>query len=118
MAKEDYYSLLGIERTASEAEIKKAYRRLAMKHHPDRNAQDKGAEKKFKAINEAYEVLSNPQKRQAYDMHGLIQALQLIVVQEVEVAISLMSLMIYLAIYLVVEQQVSLAEALYIKAQT
>ena len=70
MAKEDYYSLLGIERTASEAEIKKAYRRLAMKHHPDRNAQDKGAEKKFKAINEAYEVLSNPQKRQAYDMHG------------------------------------------------
>lgn len=70
MAKEDYYSLLEVNRNASEADIKKAYRRLAMKYHPDRNSGDKDAEKKFKAINEAYEVLSEPQKRQAYDMHG------------------------------------------------
>jgi len=70
MAKEDYYVLLGVNRDASDEEIKKSYRRLAMKHHPDRNAQDKEAEKKFKAISEAYEVLSDPQKRQAYNMHG------------------------------------------------
>lgn len=70
MAKEDYYSLLGVNRNASDADIKKAYRRLAMKYHPDRNAGDKEAEKKFKAISEAYEVLSEPQKRQAYDRYG------------------------------------------------
>jgi molecular chaperone DnaJ len=70
MAKEDYYSLLGINRNSSEADIKKAYRRLAMKYHPDRNAGDKEAEKKFKTINEAYEVLTDPQKRRAYDAYG------------------------------------------------
>lgn len=70
MAKEDYYSLLGVSRDANEADIKKAYRRLAMKCHPDRNEGDKEAEKKFKAISEAYEVLSDAQKRQAYDMYG------------------------------------------------
>ena len=70
MAKEDFYSLLGVNRNASEADIKKAYRRLAMKCHPDRNDGNKEAEKKFKAINEAYEVLSDAQKRQAYDTYG------------------------------------------------
>ena len=70
MAKEDYYALLGVDRNATDEEIKKAYRRLAMKHHPDRNAQDKDAERKFKEVSEAYEVLSDPQKRQAYNMHG------------------------------------------------
>jgi len=70
MAKADYYETLGVERNASEAEIKKAYRKLAMKYHPDRNAGDKAAEEKFKVLTEAYEVLSNSQKRSAYDQFG------------------------------------------------
>ena len=70
MAKEDYYKILGVEKNASEAEIKKAYRRLAMKHHPDRNPDDKTCEAKFKEAKEAYEVLSDAQKRAAYDQFG------------------------------------------------
>jgi molecular chaperone DnaJ len=70
MAKQDYYQVLGVERNASEAEIKKAYRRLAMKHHPDRNPDDKTTEAKFKEAKEAYEVLSDGQKRAAYDQFG------------------------------------------------
>ena len=70
MAKKDYYEVLGVPRGADEAEIKKAYRRIAMKHHPDRNAGDKAAEDRFKEANEAYEVLSDAQKRQAYDQFG------------------------------------------------
>ncbi len=70
MAKRDYYEVLGAERSASEAELKKAYRRLAMKFHPDRNPDDKDAEEKFKEANEAYEVLSDADKRAAYDRHG------------------------------------------------
>ncbi len=70
MKKHDYYDLLGINRTASADEIKKSYRKLAMKFHPDRNQGDKEAEKKFKEINEAYEVLKDDQKRAAYDRHG------------------------------------------------
>jgi molecular chaperone DnaJ len=70
MAKRDYYEVLGVPRGADEAEIKKAYRRIAMKHHPDRNQGDSGSEEKFKEANEAYEVLSNPQKRSAYDQFG------------------------------------------------
>lgn len=69
MADEDYYSLLGVSKNASLDEIKRAYRQLAMKWHPDRN-KDPGAEEHFKRINEAYAVLSNPEKRQAYDMYG------------------------------------------------
>jgi len=68
--KQDYYELLGVEKGASEADIKKAFRRLAMKHHPDRNPDDKGAEAKFKEINEAYDVLGDAKKRQAYDQFG------------------------------------------------
>lgn len=67
---QDYYELLGVSRTASEAEIKKAYRKLAMKHHPDRNANDKDAEEKFKEVQKAYAVLSDAQKRAAYDQFG------------------------------------------------
>ena len=63
----DYYKILGVGRKAEEQEIKKAYRKLAMKFHPDRNAGDKDAEEKFKEINEAYQVLSDPQKRSRYD---------------------------------------------------
>lgn len=70
MAKRDYYEVLGVERGASEAELKKAYRRLAMKYHPDRNPDDKEAEEKFKEANEAYEVLTDAQKRAAYDQYG------------------------------------------------
>ena len=70
MAGKDYYSLLGVNRDASEREIKQAYRRLARKYHPDVNPGDKSAEAKFKQINEAYEVLSDKEKRRKYDQFG------------------------------------------------
>ena len=69
MAKRDYYTVLGLNRDASEDEIKKAYRKLAMKHHPDRNP-EKGAEESFKEAKEAYEILSDAKKRAAYDQFG------------------------------------------------
>lgn len=69
MAK-DYYQVLGVEKTASQEEIKKAYRKLALKYHPDRNKDDKGAEEKFKELGEAYAVLSDPEKRKQYDTFG------------------------------------------------
>jgi molecular chaperone DnaJ len=70
MEHQDYYELLEIKRDASEAEIKKAYRKLAMKYHPDRNAGDAASEEKFKEIQQAYSVLSDKQKRHAYDQYG------------------------------------------------
>lgn len=70
MSKRDYYEVLGVPRNAPEAEIKKAYRRLAMKYHPDRNPDDKTAEASFKEAKEAYEVLADAQKRSAYDHFG------------------------------------------------
>lgn len=68
--KEDYYQVLGVSRTASESEIKSAYRRAAMKCHPDRCPGDKDAEERFKKVNEAFSVLSDPQKKQMYDQYG------------------------------------------------
>ncbi len=68
--KRDYYEVLGVNRDAEDDVIKKAYRKLAMKHHPDRNPNDKSAEDKFKEAKEAYEMLSEPQKRAAYDQYG------------------------------------------------
>lgn len=70
MAKRDYYEVLGIEKGASAEEVKKAYRKMAVKYHPDKNPGDKAAEEKFKELGEAYEVLSDAQKRAAYDEYG------------------------------------------------
>jgi len=70
MAKSDFYSVLCLNRDATDEDIKKAYRKLAMKHHPDRNPDDKGSEAKFKEAKEAYEILSDPRKRAAYDQFG------------------------------------------------
>lgn len=70
MSKRDYYEVLGVSKNASEAELKKAYRRAAQKHHPDRNPDDKQAEESFKECKEAWEVLSDSQKRAAYDQFG------------------------------------------------
>ena len=70
MAKRDYYEVLGVERQADAEEIKKSYRKLALKFHPDRNPNNKTAEERFKEIGEAYEILSDPQSRAAYDQYG------------------------------------------------
>jgi molecular chaperone DnaJ len=70
VSKRDYYEILLVERMASSEEIKKSYRKLAVKYHPDKNPGDKAAEEKFKELSEAYEILSDPQKRAIYDQHG------------------------------------------------
>src|SRR5688572_29202109 len=70
MAERDYYEVLGVKSGATPDEIKKAYRRLALKYHPDKNPGDKAAEDRFKEASNAYEVLSDPEKRSAYDQRG------------------------------------------------
>jgi DnaJ-class molecular chaperone len=70
MASKDYYSILGVSKSATETDIKKAYRKLALEHHPDRNKGNKDSEAKFKEVTKAYEVLSDPQKKQTYDQFG------------------------------------------------
>ena len=89
MAKRDYYDILGVKRDADEEEIKKAYRKLAVKFHPDKNPGDKTAEESFKELGEAYEVLNDPQKRSAYDRvssdYGLEQVPLLVVLFAAEI---------------------------------
>ena len=70
MAKRDYYEVLGVSKNATDEEIKKAYRKKAIQFHPDKNPGNKEAEEKFKEAAEAYDVLSNPEKRQRYDQFG------------------------------------------------
>ena len=70
MAKRDYYEVLGINKKATADQIKSAYRKLAVKYHPDKNPNDKGAEEKFKEASEAYHVLSNSERKQTYDNFG------------------------------------------------
>ena len=70
VSKRDYYDILGIDKNASQDDIKKAYRKIAIKYHPDKNPGDKSAEENFKEAAEAYEVLSNPEKRAQYDQFG------------------------------------------------
>ena len=71
MSKRDYYEVLGVSRNASAQELKKAFKKLAMKYHPDRNPDDSQAAEKFKELSEAYEILSDDQKRQTYDNFGI-----------------------------------------------
>ena len=70
MADKDFYEILGVQKNASDDEIKKSYRKLAMKHHPDRNKDDKESERKFKEVSAAYEILKDSEKRSAYDQYG------------------------------------------------
>ena len=71
MSKRDYYDVLGVSKSASDSELKKAFKKLAMKYHPDRNPDDDSAAEKFKEAAEAYDVLSDPQKKSTYDQFGL-----------------------------------------------
>ena len=101
MAKRDYYDVLGVNKSSNADQIKSAYRKLAVKYHPDKNKGDKAAEEKFKEASEAYHVLSNSERKQNYDNFGHA-AFENVVVEEVvlETLISLVLFQIYLKIFL------------------
>ena len=96
MADQDYYELLGVNQNSDENEIKKAYRKLAMKYHPDKNKGDQGAEKKFKEISEAYEILKDPQKKQLMINMGTLLLNKAVWAEHKDLGISLLGLVIYL----------------------
>ena len=77
MANKDYYAVLGLEKGSSDDEIKRAFRKLAIKYHPDKNQGNKEAEEKFKDINEAYQILSDPEKKARYDQYGTVDLVAL-----------------------------------------
>ena len=113
--KQDYYEILGVDKGADEAKIKKAYKRLAMKYHPDRNADDKaGSEKKFKEVRKAYDVVSDPQKDQP-TTNSVMQELSKVVmalVVEIHLVDLVVALVIFLVIFLVEATQSQITEAL------
>ena len=108
--KRDYYEVLGVDKNADEATIKKAYRTLAKKYHPDMNPGDKEAEKKFKEASEAYAILSDPEKKQQYDQfgHAAFKVAQAAATADLilTVQISVISLVIFSAICLAAAEDV------------
>ena len=106
MSEQDLYQTLGIEKNSSDADIKKAYRKLAMKYHPDRNPDDSAAEQKFKSIQKAYAVLSDKQKRAAYDQfgHAGVNPQGGMVVALIRAMLSMTSSEMFLGIFLAVEE--------------
>lgn len=115
MDQKDYYEILGVSRGADESEIKKAYRRLAMKYHPDRNSNNKEAEEKFKEVQKAYGVLSDSQKRAAYDRFGhagVDPSMGGLAV----VLVGLVALGMYLKIFLKIFSQVAAAKGANLEA--
>ena len=101
MAKRDYYDVLGVNKSATPDQIKSAYRKLAVKYHPDKNKGDKTAEEKFKEASEAYHVLSNSERKQSYD-NLVMQRLKMVVVEEVVLVILIFQVLfqIFLKIFL------------------
>ena len=101
MAKRDYYEVLGVDKSASDQDIKKAFRRVAMKYHPDRNPDDESAGEKFKEAQEAYEVLGDGDKKAAYDRfgHAGVDGNAVLVVASIALVSAICSAM-YLAIFL------------------
>ena len=102
MAKRDYYDVLGVSKNSTSDQIKSAYRKLAVKYHPDKNKGDKSAEEKFKEASEAYHVLSNAERKQNYDNFGHA-AFEIVVVEEVVlvILIFLVIFQVFLKIFLV-----------------